>query len=66
MANPVLRTGSNYYCCWTRLKLDWEKRMNALNQNNTYRAYVMVVRFIKDIDEMYQVSSIGGNKQGQN
>ena len=40
--------------------------MNAINQNNTYRAYVMVVRFIKNIDEVYQASSIDENNPDWN
>ena len=31
--------------------------MNALNQNNTNRAFVMVCRFMKNIAEMYLASS---------
>ena len=47
-------------------KLDWWRRMNVVNQNNTYRAYVMIGRFIKNIHEMYLASSIGGNNPGLN
>ena len=36
--------------------------MNFLNQN-TYRAYVMVGLYIKNIDEMYLASSIVGTIQ---
>ena len=31
---------------------------------NTYRAYVMVDPFIQNIDEVYLASSIGGNNPG--